>query len=254
MAMWGAIDVDSPDAAREVLEHSVVASVAHVSRLFLLARDRLGVAWCAATRPGSDGTDSDGAALLRWMAKVQDMLRGNGADPRWHGRATFVWTVDAPTLNAATDAVANLVPTDLAATLSLRWGVAHGAEADDPVDLLRLAAARSALGSTDARIATTSMRFPLSAGEQARLAVISANRNRQIEPLIREALDLLSARHELSTVVDGLAEHANPADEFGLGHHGEGQPEPLVMHPTVAEERVTGPALDTVLPGIRHDA
>jgi hypothetical protein len=84
--------------------------------------------------------------------------------------------------------------------IPLRHGAAHGSEADDPADLLRLAAARTGLsghvgaGAEDG-LALASGEFASSEGERARLARISESRNREIEPLVREALDLLFTRY-----------------------------------------------------------
>ena len=76
----------------------------------------------------------------------------------------------------------------------VRGRAAHGTETDDPVDLLRLAAYRSDHPDRG-QPAMVPMSVALSDGEEARLALIASNRSRRAGPLIREALDLLFARH-----------------------------------------------------------
>jgi hypothetical protein len=200
MITWGALDINSRDAVREVLEHTVVASTADVAKLFTESREQLGIAWLVARRPKFGDTDNDPAAPLRWMAEIAESLHKQGAYPQWHGMATFVWPIDARTLESVAAVTTPVVTAGSVREISLRCGVAHGSEVADPGDLLRLAAYRSTLFEegrelNSARPAMTSMEVALSGGEQARFAVISKNRTRQIDPLFRDALDLLIARY-----------------------------------------------------------
>jgi hypothetical protein len=203
VATWGALNVNSGSALREALEHTAVATLAYVCASFRDSRDRLGVAWFACDGPGGSadtGEDGDPAAPLRWMAGMAGVLRRGGADPRWYGRNSFLWAMDAPGWQAAADAASRAVRAGLRHHPRLRCGAAHGTEAGDPADLIRLAAyrcERAASGSAGgtARPALVSERFEVSDAEQARLEIIARNRGRAIEPLVREALDLLSARY-----------------------------------------------------------
>jgi len=97
-------------------------------------------------------------------------------------------------MEATLEAVGPLARAGLPDALSLCWGAAHGTETDDPVDLLRLAAYRSDHPDRG-QPAMAPMSVALSDGEEARLALIASNRSRRAGPLIREALDLLFARH-----------------------------------------------------------
>lgn len=197
---WGALDVDSADAAREVLEHTVVASLARVSACFHESPERFAVAWLTAI-PGriADAT-ADPAAFLRWMSGVSEFLRTGGAAALWYGPGTFVWPMAAPDRHTASAAAAALVAAGTRLGLVLHCGIAHGTEADDPGDLLRLAAYRSGLSAADlsaddASLPMTPVEFPVSDGERARLSLIAHNRARETGPLVREALDLLLARY-----------------------------------------------------------
>ncbi|MGP3928798.1 hypothetical protein [Nonomuraea sp. KM88] len=194
------MDIDSSAAVHEVLEHTVVASIAYVSERFRTARDRLGVAWFGADPQGFAGAGDDLAAPLRRMAQIDELLRAAGAAPHWHGLANFVWVMDAPTLASVRRAAGTIAAPSHVRDIPLRHGAAHGSETGDPVDLLRLAAARTGLsghggaGAQDG-LTLTPRAFASSEGERARLARISENRDREIEPLVREALDLLFARY-----------------------------------------------------------
>ncbi|TDD11645.1 hypothetical protein [Nonomuraea diastatica] len=199
MTAWGALKIDSSAAAREVLEHTVVASLAYVSERFSASRDRLGIAWFGGDPHGFAGAGDDPAAPLRRMAEIDELLRAEGASPHWHGLANFVWVMDAPTLASVHDAAGAIAALGHVRDVPLCHGVAHGSEADDPADLLRLAAGRASssghVGSGEECLALTPREFASSEGERARLARISENRNREIEPLVREALDLLFTRY-----------------------------------------------------------
>jgi len=200
MGTWGALNVDSRDAAREVLDHTVVATLAYVSARFRDSRDRLGIAWFAAVSSGDALADADPAAPLQWMARVERVLRDGGADPRWHGLGTFLWVMDGPDRYMLAQAAGRVVEASARQHSHVRSGVAHATEADDPADLLRLAAHRCGQAEDDgsggtARPALATVKFPVSDGEQARLDLIAQNRDRSTEPLVREALDLLFARH-----------------------------------------------------------
>ncbi|MFI9842506.1 hypothetical protein ACIHFD_36105 [Nonomuraea sp. NPDC051941] len=199
MVMWGALEIDTDEAAREVLEHTVVATVAHISERFSASRDRLAVAWFTA-QPGDADGKLDSATPLRWMERMENLLQAAGARPRWHGLGAFVWVMNIPTLASAAAAARTVAAVPSVCAASFRHGVAHGDEAGDPVDLLRMAAHRSSStgrnsGSYTGRPSMTPVHVATSEGERARLGLISENRAREVEPLFREALDLLLARH-----------------------------------------------------------
>lgn len=200
MAIWGALDAHSSEATREVFEHTVVASTAYVSKLFQKSPGHLGLV-CFTTAPSTiPEAQNEPSAQLHQMAEIARLLRDNGADPQWHGRSTFMWVIDAPSVEGATGAVVPVATADTIRTFPLRCGVAHGTEVGDPGDLLRLAAYRSNLAGAGEPVSAgfpdmASAEFALSQGERARLALISRNRGREVEPLVREALDLLLARY-----------------------------------------------------------
>jgi hypothetical protein len=199
MAQWGAINVNSDDAAREVLEHTVVASIAYVSHRYHESSETLAVAWlvpAASPSAGAAEFGDDPESCLRRMAAIEAALRAAGAGPHWHGAGNLVWAMDATSVTEAAEALAKVVTTVSSQGIVLRAGVAHGTEAKDPVDLLRLAAHRSARDTDEpAWPDMRSVEVPLSEAERTRLALIAENRGRSTDTLVREALDLLRARY-----------------------------------------------------------
>jgi hypothetical protein len=198
MVAWGALDIDSDEAVREVFDHTVVASIAYISRQFDDSACRLGIVWFRNHGPAETGAEP--AAPLRRMAETERALREAGAVPHWHGRDTFVWVVDAATRDEAADLAVPVARAAASRGMPISCGVAHGAEVADPVDLIRLAAHRSRTvgdehGAGEERLSTIPMEVLLSPGERARLELIAKNRGRDVEPLVREAIDLLLARY-----------------------------------------------------------
>lgn len=200
LTIWGALEVDSADAAREVLDHTVVSSTAHFSRLFQESPGSLAVACFRVHGPLVPPAGMNQDEPLRWMDHVDKLLRAEGVESRWHGWATFMWTINARNVEAAAAAAMPVAAAESLREMPLLCGVAHAMEVGDPGDALRLASYRADSAGpgeciSDIQPEMVRTQFSLSAGEQSRLSLIGRNRGREIEPLIREALELLLVRH-----------------------------------------------------------
>jgi hypothetical protein len=193
VAIWGALDVNSADAAREVLEHAFVATGAEVWRRFGKSREQLGLALFQAEM---EGDPADPEAPLVRMTQLERLLRDERAEPLWFGPGAFVCPITAPSRSAAAE-IAGQVAAALAAQGDpVACGVAHGSEVGDAGDLLRLAEYRAVRNlPPTGQPPMTQLELLLSPGEWTRLELISSNRSRATDALLREAIDLVVLRH-----------------------------------------------------------